>query len=573
MAQRTNDPKRTPASRAGGRGAAQRGAAQRGAAQRSAAQRDAARRTTERELWLCLHLPRLGLELFTRGIEDGAADRPVVLVATHRVVQINAAGRARGLTPGMSLTTAESICADLAVAWRDEAREARALERLALWAWRFTPRVSPEPPADLLLEVAGSLRLFRGLDRLQRRILDGVAGLGWSALPAVAPTPLAARALAHAGRGPDVDALAPELVLEGRGDGALREAWSDAVARAARPRLARLPLEHLDRPEAELEHFRALGLRTLADLLRLPRAPLGRRLGRGLIDHLDRLTGRRADPRHTITPPETFVSEIHFLEDLEHQGALAFPMQRLVRELADWLRTRQQATDRLDWHLRHPRHGEAVMRVHFATPQADPDRLLEFSRLQLEREAGLAAVGTLELRVTRLTDPRRASAGLFPELGEDGRPGEDPALLVDRLRARLGTDVCRSVLPADDHRPERAWRSARPVPPRGRAGTTPGDDAAPAEAVRTDLPPGPRPLWLLPEPRPLAEDADGPCWHGPLTLCRGPERIEAGWWEDPTETAPGPARDYWVARHPQGAHLWLFRDLETGRWHLHGLFS
>ncbi|HSG89299.1 MAG TPA: DNA polymerase Y family protein [Pseudomonadales bacterium] len=639
-------------------------------------------------LWLCLHLPRLGLELFTRSLPDGAVSRPVVLVAAHRVLQVNAAGRARGLRVDMSLATAESICADLAVAWRDEVREAAVLQRLAYWAYRFTPRVSPAPPSDLLLEVAGSLRLFRGLDRLQRRILDGVSELGYSALPGLAPTPLAAQALARAGRSPDPEALAQTLEFEGRGDDALRSTWCTAVAKAARPALAHMPLHFLARPAAELDRIEALGLERLGELLRLPRAPLGRRFGQDLLDHLERMTGRRPDPREAVVPPDTFSSTVHFLEDLEHKSALAFPMQRLLGELADWLRLRQKATDRLDWRLIHPNHGEQQIRVQFAVPQRDRVRMLEYSRLQLEREGSHPAVATLMLEVTRLTDPGARVDGLFPNMGASGDDDarQDPALLVDLLRARLGPDVCRSVLPADDHRPEHAWKPVRPVPPGSRsakqnrasagrardggAGGRTRASGARAESTRADaaaepdgdsartsaetsepLAPGPRPLWLLERPRPLTARDDRPFLRGPLTLCRGPERIDVGWWEDAAwmaaaglgrapeasasrspgededidgqhaldlgagpperrnpdsgtagesavrsghrtpEPAPGetparepgvtlpsggpppPARDYWVARHRNGSHLWVFREADEGRWYLHGYFS
>ena len=464
-------------------------------------------RTASRDLWLCLLLPRLGVELFTRSLPDAAAQRPVVLVDGPRVVGLNATARARGLQPAMSLSTAESICADLAVARRHADLELRALERLAIRAYRFTPRVSPQPPDALLLEVAGSLRLFRGLDRLQRRVLEDVAGLGYSALPGLAPTPLAAGALARAGRSPDPDRLAATLAFDGRGDDALREAWCTAVADAARPALAGTALVHLDRPAAEQEKFEAMGLRTVGDLLRLPRGPLARRFGKALPEHLDRLTGRRPDPRETVTPPPLFASTVHFLEDVEHAAGLAFPMQRLVGELADWLRLRQLATDRLDWRLRHPRHGEQRLQVRFAGSQHESARFLEFSRLQLDRDPSLPAVASLELRVTRLTRIEGDAGALFAGPGEDGAAHEDPALLVDRLRARLGDAVCRSVLPADDHRPEHAWRPAPPRPPRPDGRTPPPRGAAPPE--------GPRPLWLVEPPQPLTDRDGRPFRNGP----------------------------------------------------------
>ncbi|MDZ7825806.1 MAG: hypothetical protein U5R48_07240 [Gammaproteobacteria bacterium] len=360
-------------------------------------------------------------------------------------------------------------------------------------------------------------------------------------------------------------------MFDGRGDEALRDSWCTAVANAARPALAHMPLVFLDRPRKELEKLEAMGLGTLGELLRLPRGRSGVASAVICSRHLDRMVGRRPDPREAVVPPETFVSTVHFLEDLEHKAALAFPMQRLLGELADWLRLRQRATDRLDWRLIHPNHGEQRIRVRFAVAQSDRVRMLEYSRLQLEREDSLPAVATLMLEVTRLIDPGERVDGLFPGLGAGGADdadvgGQDPALLVDLLRARLGDEVCRSVRPADDHRPEHAWTPVAPVPPG--SGRAPGGAGRPGTRPRRRRRRG-RPLWLLEPPRALASRDDRPFWHGPLTLCRGPERIDAGWWAG----SPPPPRDYWVARHPDGAHLWVFRELAEGRWYLHGYFS
>ncbi len=517
------------------------------------------RHAKERSLWFCLYLPRLGLELFTRSLEDGAAARPSALVAQHRLVQINAAALAQGLRPGQSLATAQSICPDLAVGWRDPEREAVALRHLADWAWRFTPQVSLAPPDALLLEIAGSLRLFRGLDRLQQQILAGIRELGYSGLPGIAPTPLAAQALARAGCSPDPERLAAEIEYDSTGEDRLRRAWCDAVASSVRPLLAALPLHHLERPMAEQERLAAMGFRTLADLLRLPRNALGRRFGRQLLEHLDRLTGRRPDPREALTPAPVFNTRLHFLEDVTHTGALAFPMRRLIGELTDWLRVRQLASSRLDWILSHPRHGESILEVRCARAQRDPVRFLELSRLQLERSRGLPEVATLALRVEELQAHGGQPDTLFPLPGEEDG---DPAALIDLLHARLGREACRSILPADDHRPEWAWRL---VPP----GLSARNTEAPEGCI-----PGPRPLWLLDPPQPLASPGGRPHWHGALILQRGPERLDLMPWgeERLTEACRGP-RDYWVAQHPKGGHCWVFQTLTDQRWFLHGLFA
>ena len=527
----------------------------------------------ERSLWFCLYLPRLGLELFTRSLTDEAAAKPAALVAQHQLCQLNSAAQAQGLRPGQSLATAQSICPGLAVAWREADREAIALAHLADWAWRFTPRVSLAPPDALLLEISGSLRLFRGLDRLQQQILAGIRELGYSGLPGMAPTPLAAVALARAGLCPDPEALAAELDCEPSRDGSLRQAWTQAVAKAVRPLLAHLPLDHLDLPAAEQQRLAAMGLRTVADLLRLPRTALGRRFGRQLPGYLDRLTGRQPDPREPVVPAPEFNTQLHFLEDVSHKSALVFPMRRLIAELADWLRVRQLASGHLCWTLSHPRHGEALIEVRCAQPQRDPVRFLELSRLHLERSAGLPEVAALALRVEALEQHGGRVDTLFPLLGdEDG----DPTVLVDLLSARLGREACLGIMPADDHLPEQAWKTLLPEqvwkerkePKECKEQKQRRKDSE----IVSDV--GPRPLWLLDPPQPLTSRDGRPYWHGPLTLQRGPERLDLMPWSPARLPEPclGP-RDYWVAQRRQGGHCWIFQNLSNQRWFLHGLFA
>ena len=106
------------------------------------------------------------------------------------------------------------------------------------------------------------------------------------------------------------------------------------MARAARPALAYMPIAFLDRPRAEIDKLEAMGLRTLRLTCCVCRAGAWHGVSKLVLAHLDMLTGRAArNPGETVIPPETFVSTVHFLEDLEHSTALAFPMQRLVGEL------------------------------------------------------------------------------------------------------------------------------------------------------------------------------------------------------------------------------------------------
>src|SRR3954470_24579036 len=76
---------------------------------------------------------------------------------------------------------------------------AENLEHIAAWACQFTPKVSLEPPHEVLLEVEGSLRRFGGIEALLDKLGKGLAATGFHANHAVAPTPRAALWLARSG--------------------------------------------------------------------------------------------------------------------------------------------------------------------------------------------------------------------------------------------------------------------------------------------------------------------------------------------------------------------------------------
>src|SRR6202008_2058769 len=78
------------------------------------------------------------------------------------------------------------------VALHFQSLPADSLERIAAWACQFTPKVSLEPPRELLMEVQGSLRRFGGSRGLLEKLRDGLAATGFEAVLATASAPRAA---------------------------------------------------------------------------------------------------------------------------------------------------------------------------------------------------------------------------------------------------------------------------------------------------------------------------------------------------------------------------------------------
>lgn len=483
-------------------------------------------------LWLCLHFHQLPVEVFTRG---EANPGPVAVIEKHRVLHANAAARQHGVTAGTSTSTAQALCGALRVLERQPAREAALLQGLADWAYRFTPMLSLAPPHGLLLEISGSLRLYGGLPALLRRATAELRERAHAHAAGIAPTPTGAELLSRA---------APC-------DASNLPGWLDAADGSGyRACIAGLPIAWLDCPEALQKRLRQPGFRHIGELLELPRAACAKRFGQDFLARLLRLTGELPDPRRRHQPPVTFHAGIDFPEPVPDTAMLLFPMRRLLGELDQFLERRQSHCQRLVWRFSGSRQPLPALGVQCSLEHNSRSALLELTRLQLERLRLAEPVTAIALACRHFAPVRQGSTVLFRELEETG--AESDRLLIDRLQARLGAGRVHGIRRADAHIPEQASTNAP-------AGTPPAAADSGAAA---------RPCWLLPAPLPLELRRDALCWQGRVRLLGSPERIEGGWW-----SGEGIAREYFVAQHENGTLCWVFRERDSRRWFLHGLFG
>ena len=96
----------------------------------------------------------------------------------------------------MAISAAYALYATLDVRQRNVTAEQEALASIAESTQQFTSLVSLVPPDSVLLEVAGSLTLFKGHKNLLAQLKQGLKELGYEARIAAAPTPLGATLLA-----------------------------------------------------------------------------------------------------------------------------------------------------------------------------------------------------------------------------------------------------------------------------------------------------------------------------------------------------------------------------------------
>lgn len=494
---------------------------------------------TRDSLWLSLYFSRLALDVFEQSIESSQIEndthnkRAIAVIEQRRV---HCANR-DNLSPGLSLATAHALHPDLLAIERKPERELEYLHQLAHWAYQFTPAVVIANRNSLLLEIGSCRQLHRGTRNLLKKIRRALQQRNQYAEFGLARTPKAAWLLAQCG-------CEPALRNDGIDD--------DLLAH----QLANISIDVLEIAAESQQALNQMGLTVFGALCDLPTTALGKRFGTAFVDYLQKVTGALPDPQFFFTPPPRYQYGLAFIDGVAQRQMLLFPMKRLLQSLDDYLRARQLHCHTLHWQLFDAHNLQAEFSIELSRTHNRWQNLLELSRIKLDQVPLTDSVFSINLMCEDFFEATPNAKQLFPD--ENDRC-EAAHALIDRLQARLGNDALQRIALQESHWPEMAWHNDfnNPIPsPCGHASYEIGE----VQKLR--------PLWLLPQPKPLTHRNHQPYWHSSLTLLRGPERIGNHWWQEETSE-----RDYYIARNSRGVICWIYCERSTQRWFLHGLFA
>jgi len=170
------------------------------------------------------------------------------------IVDACATAQALGVTTGQALAQARAVCPKLVVAEADPAADEAGLIRVSRWCERFSPLTAIDPPDGLWINVTGCAHLAGGEMALATDIANRLA----PARVAIAGSAGAAWALARAATRRQVEVI---------------ETGQERTA------LAALPVALLRLNERVVASLRRVGLRSIGELARQPRADLTARFG------------------------------------------------------------------------------------------------------------------------------------------------------------------------------------------------------------------------------------------------------------------------------------------------------
>ncbi len=467
---------------------------------------------------------------------DVPSERPCVVIdGDNRVVAVNDVAMRKGAVVGMRRSEAEVLCPGGVTLTQDPGAEAAIFEPVVAAIEALIPRVDVADRGVALVVFGGAVRTYGGVEVVLAAIVADVDSVAPGGRFGLAGGPFAARWAAVA---------APGRIV------------TDDTAF-----LAGLDVETL-RMDDLTATFRRLGVGTLGDLARLPRAAVLSRFGNiGAAAH--RLAGgedRAPTPREI---PQNLAVEMRFEEPLLLVEQVGFAARTLAHRLMDALVARGVAPHRIEISVAAA-DGTERHRVWRSSDPFDESALAERTWWQLRAWIETAGIpgGVVWMRIT----PADLSGeGRVSTLFEDIAVRIEAERAIARVRALVGPDAVLQATPRGGRAPSQRvlWRRWGEEDRRG----APRDEAPWRGAT-----PAPSPALVVPDPRPveIEWDAGMPVrvrlrsrWENVLSWA-GPWRVTGRWW-----AGEAAANRYQVVTST-GA---LLCDVREGKSYLAGLYD
>ena len=524
----------------------------------------------------CVNIFALPLQILLRRHPEWR-DGPAAVVSRDQphspLVEVNEEARALGVTKGMKFSSALSFARGLRAGEVSEEECRQSIATLTELLQQYSPEVEPsqESQGVFWLSLAGLELMWPSIPEWAQEVYEILSDKEYPARIVVGFSKFGTMTLALGG------SLANSILICKNPEIERNE--------ARKAPLDGLPLIN---PRARNKLSR-LGVRTLADFLKLPSAGVLRRYGHEL-HRVHRLASYDLElPLQPSSHKTPYIESISLEEDPEpYISGLLFLIKRALHPIWDRMIKEDKVAAALKVGLTLDDSERTLLEelIRPAEPTLQISTLIDLMRLRLESRGVPEPVRLLQVEIEPIKRPCGRQQGLF-----DIRPRRDlqaGSRALARIRAEFGDEsVCMAKLKTA-HMPEGRfeWVPLERLPDLHLQGPSLRFGSQYRPLVRRFFA-RPFPLEFGPHVRSIPpDDIDDPeikeapeYLHLPkynnfgiqsaltrqqVKVRGGPHVVSGGWWSYPVR------REYWFMESHGGMLLWVYYDRREGRWYACG---
>lgn len=363
-------------------------------------------------MYAVIEIPLVALQAVQRWKKSQKRGSIAVLDETREksiVCEVNAMAAREGVEVGMNPAQAQARSPEVQLIARSTVAEDNLGRVLLLLAQTLSPRVEHTNPGIATIDLRGVM--MEGLRADAEALIDRFSVHGVKVRIGISITPEHAR----------WSALFAKPIL-----------WVSSVEAFLR----KIPLTVSGADEDLIEILLQYGVRSMADLVNIPRDDIGKRLGKRGIILWDTVSGRTPRLLNCIRPAARFVRKIALEDRLESLEALLFLLNRFLGELVLELESAQMAAYEMELVLQL--ENKTLQRQVISMPEPSGRQETLFRVLETALEQLRTQDAVIEVKLSLRVHPAQGNQGdLFAVTLKDTVAFAE---IADRIAAIVGSE-------------------------------------------------------------------------------------------------------------------------------------
>ena len=318
-----------------------------------------------------------------------------------------------------------------------------------------------------------------------------------------------------------------------------------------------------------------LGIKTIYDVLALPRSSLGIRFGAPLLKRINQLLGYEEEVRAPLFPPPSYIASREFDIPLTRHESIVHASLTILEEVVTQLTQSKRAAKNFLISMESLQMDNSITllkkEVSLYAAQSGFTHIQSILSPVLESIKTPQGIQKITISAT-ITERSKEKQERITTTSDKEETAENAHALCNSLLAALGTTRVTKAHFRPSHVPERSF-GYRSIKKEDRSPEPHLEESFVKEnrpPYFLDIPEQVEVISMLPDKPPSRMTWDG--LELKIIKGLGPERIANEWWREELDTSLIKERDYFRIQDETGRWLWIFRNKRTMQWFVQGVW-